>query len=117
MGLRALSKLEKQGVIQSFEYTHELAWKTMKDFLESRGRTDLFGSKDVTREAFKLGLLEEGETWMQMIQSRNLTSHTFDETTANDIVNQIETQYFGAFVKLRLRLNGLVHNDLEGSRH
>ena len=54
---RPLSKLEKQGLIQCFEYTHELAWKTLKDFLETHGVSELFGSKDVTREAFKLGIL------------------------------------------------------------
>jgi nucleotidyltransferase substrate binding protein (TIGR01987 family) len=55
---RGLSKLEKQGLIQAFEYTHELAWKVLKDFLESRGKSDLYGSKDVTREAFRLGIIE-----------------------------------------------------------
>src|SRR5271157_3917726 len=62
---RALSKLEKQGLIQGFEYTHELAWNTLKDFLEARGTTNLFGSRDATRAAFALGLLEQGEIWMQ----------------------------------------------------
>jgi len=64
---RPLSKLEEQGLIQAFEYTHELAWNTLKDFLESRGARDLYGSKDTTREAFKTGLVENGEVWMDMI--------------------------------------------------
>jgi nucleotidyltransferase substrate binding protein (TIGR01987 family) len=63
-----LNELEMQGLIQCFEYTHELAWKTLKDFLEHRGSTELFGSKDVTREAFKLDLITDGDSWMTMIQ-------------------------------------------------
>ena len=54
---RTLSELEQQGLIQAFEYTHELAWKTLKDFLEFKGNQNIYGSKDVTREAFKLGLI------------------------------------------------------------
>ena len=77
METRDLSNLEKQGMIQVFEYTHELAWKTLNDFLKSRGNTEIYGSKDATREAFQLGLIEDGELWMKMIQSRNLTSHVY----------------------------------------
>jgi nucleotidyltransferase substrate binding protein (TIGR01987 family) len=58
---RELSKLEQQRLIQAFEYTHELAWKTMKDFLEERGVQNIYGSKDATREAYKAGLIENGE--------------------------------------------------------
>jgi nucleotidyltransferase substrate binding protein (TIGR01987 family) len=105
MKKRELSRLEKQGVIQAFEYTHELAWKTLKDFLEDRGNTDLFGSRDVTKEAFRLGLIENGEVWMQMIKSRNLTSHTYHESTADDIITLIKDVYFEEFVKLRIKMN------------
>jgi len=80
---RPLSKLEAQGLIQTFEFTHELAWNTMKDFLESRGISDLYGSKDVTRQAFQTGLIENGEVWMDMIVSHNLTTHTYNEATAS----------------------------------
>ena len=73
---RELSPLETQGLIQAFEYTHELAWNTLKDFLESKGVSHLYGSRDTTREAFAAGLLAEGDVWMQMIQSRNQTTHT-----------------------------------------
>jgi nucleotidyltransferase substrate binding protein (TIGR01987 family) len=61
---RELTELEQQGLIQVFEFTHELAWNTLKDFLESRGRLNLFGSKDATREAFAAGLIENGDAWM-----------------------------------------------------
>lgn len=101
---RPLSKLEEQGLIQSFEFTHELAWKTVKDFLESRGVQNLYGSKDVTREAFRTNLIENGETWMAMIQSRNLTSHTYDEATAAQISAAIRGSYFTEFEALLIKL-------------
>ncbi len=104
---RDLSELEQQGLIQAFEYTHELAWKTLKDFLEYRGNTGIYGSKDATREAFKLGLIENGEVWMDMIQSRNKTSHTYNEETVKEIVEAIESDYFVEFTKLQATLNEL----------
>ncbi|MBM3197844.1 MAG: nucleotidyltransferase [Chlamydiae bacterium] len=91
---RPLSNLEKQGTIQCFEYSHELAWKTLKDFLESHGVQDLLGSKDVVREAFHLGLLQEGDVWMEMIRSRNQTSHIYDEKVAEEIAQLVITVYF-----------------------
>ena len=96
-----LNELEEQGLIQAFEYTHELAWNTLKNFLESRGNQAIYGSRDATREAFKLGLLEDGEGWMDMIQSQNKTSHTYNEDTAKEIVNDILTRYFSLFEQLR----------------
>jgi nucleotidyltransferase substrate binding protein (TIGR01987 family) len=104
---RPLSKLEEQGLIQAFEYTHELAWNTLKDFLENRGARNLYGSKDVTREAFKTGLIENGEVWMDMIKSRNLTSHTYDEAVASGIVSAILKTYFAAFEAFRVKLDEL----------
>ncbi|MCF6148597.1 MAG: nucleotidyltransferase [Candidatus Kuenenia sp.] len=94
---RKLSMLEEQGLIQAFEFTHELAWNTLKDFLESRGASNIYGSKDATREAFKKGLIENGEVWMDMIKSRNLTSHTYNEDVARAIVNIVCSTYFIEF--------------------
>lgn len=102
---RSLSTLEEQGMIQAFEYTHELAWKTLKDLLEDQGNNTLLGSKDTTRAAFKLGLLEEGETWMDMIKSRNQTSHTYNEEVANEIVHNIIHRYHKCFSLLQEKLN------------
>ncbi len=104
---RPLSKLEEQGLIQAFEFTHELAWNTLKDFLENRGVLDLYGSKDVTRAAFKAGLIENGEAWMEMIQSRNMTSHTYDEATADQIASAIRNTYCSEFETLRKKLDEL----------
>jgi nucleotidyltransferase substrate binding protein (TIGR01987 family) len=102
---RKLSKLEEQGLIQAFEYTHELAWNTLKDFLENRGVKNIFGSKDATRAAFKTDLIDEGEVWMQMIESRNLTTHTYDEATATKIIAAVIDSYFAEFEKLLIKLS------------
>ncbi len=104
---RHISKLEEQGLIQAFEYTHELAWNTLKDFLDARGVRKLYGSRDATREAFKIGLIENGEAWMEMIKSRNLTSHSYDEAVASEIVSAILGSYFAEFEALKATLAGL----------
>lgn len=102
-----LNELEEQGLIQSFEYNHELAWKTQKDFLEASGYTDLFGSKNVARKAFEVGLVEKGDVWMQMVESRNKSSHTYNKETTDEIVNAIIDDYFAAFCTLNEKLNEL----------
>ena len=97
---RKLSILEEQGIIQAFEYNHELAWNLLKDYLsEYGGLVDLIGSRDTTREAFKRGLIEKGELWMSMIKSRNLSSQTYNEDTAKWLLNIIP-EYFVEFEKL-----------------
>lgn len=65
----------KEGLIQRFEYTHELAWNVMKDFAEYQGDSEIRGSRDATRNTFKINLIENGDVWMQMIKSRSETSH------------------------------------------
>jgi nucleotidyltransferase substrate binding protein (TIGR01987 family) len=97
---RSLSKLENQGLIQGFEYTHELAWNMIKDYLEEQGIFGLLGSKNTVREAFKLGLLKEGEIWMNMILSRNQTSHTYNTTLAEQVVSDIIHKYFYQFKEI-----------------
>ena len=94
---RALTKLEKQGVIQGFEYTHELAWNLLKDYLEFQGHVGLMGSRDTSREAFKRGIVRSGEIWMDMIRSRNLTSHAYDQNTAEQIYLSILSRFFSEF--------------------
>ena len=101
---RKLSHLEQQGLIQAFEYTHELAWNTLKDFLSYQGVADIIGSRDATRLAFKNNLIEDGDAWMDMIQSRNLTSHTYNISTANLIADKIIASYCEQFIKLSTKL-------------
>jgi len=95
---RPLSELEKQGLIQSFEFTHELSWNVLKDFLEFQGNAPLMGSRDTTREAFQKGLIIDGEAWMEMIKSRNQTTHTYNKTVANEITDKIQKVYVDLFM-------------------
>ncbi|MCP9775759.1 nucleotidyltransferase substrate binding protein [Cyanobium sp. WAJ14-Wanaka] len=101
----ALNEREQQGLIKAFEYTFELAWNTLRDLLRNQGDSSLLGSRDTLREAFRLGLIDEGQTWMLMIQDRNLTSHTYNRATADAIGGQILAQYLPRFRQLRARLN------------
>lgn len=112
---RELSPLEKQGLIQSFEFTHELAWNAMRDFLLERGHTDLYGSKDTTRRAFQKGLIEAGEDWMQMIEHRNLSSHTYKEQTAEAIIDKAKADYGRLFGALIDRLETLERQEVQKS--
>ncbi len=102
-----LSELEKQGLIKAFEYTYELAWNTLKDFLEFKGQTDIYGSRDATRKAFELGIIEDGESWMDMLKSRNATSHSYNEEVAEEICQAVFKVYFPLFTQLRIKLENL----------
>jgi len=102
-----LNELEEQGLVKSFEYTFELGWKVLKDLLEHQGLTGLIGSRDAIREGFKQGLLGNevnAQAWMDMIKSRKLAAHAYDESKMKEIVYDIEKRYFDAFVALRHRL-------------
>jgi nucleotidyltransferase substrate binding protein (TIGR01987 family) len=99
-----LNEFEQQGLIQAFEYTFELAWNTIKDYFESQGEVSILGSRDAFRLAFKRGLIADGETWMNMITSRTLTSHTYNEDTADKIAGDVAAHYFPEFVALHDRL-------------
>lgn len=104
---RALSDLEQQGLVQTFEFTHELAWNTLRDFLTSRGANEIFGSRDASREAFAKGLIDNGDVWMTMIRHRNQTTHTYKDETVRAIVAAITTDYIGEFLKLQERFHQL----------
>lgn len=104
---RALSDLEKQGLIQSFEFTHELAWNVLKDYFYYQGDASITGSRDATREAFSRGLISSGDVWMEMIKSRNQTSHTYNKKIADDIVAKIINQYFALFKEFRHSMEDL----------
>lgn len=98
---RPLSKLEQQGLIQGFEFTHELAWNVLKDYLEEQGFVGIIGSKNASRQAFKDALIQDGEAWMDMIKARNLTSHTYNLDVAAGIAADILTRFFPAFVAMK----------------
>lgn len=102
---RKLSKLEEQGLIHGFEYTYELAWNILKDFLVERGNQNIYGSRDAIQESFKVGLIEEGEEWMNMFKDRNKTSHTYNRQTAEEIASAIVGNYFSLFKKLETKMD------------
>jgi nucleotidyltransferase substrate binding protein (TIGR01987 family) len=104
---RKLSDLEQQGLIQSFEFTHEMAWNVLKDYLEYEGTVGIMGSRDATRQAFKMGLITQGEDWMEMIVDRNLTSHTYNSEVAEKIVGDILGRFYPAFQNLAQKFTAL----------
>lgn len=108
---RPLTRLERQGLIKAFEFTHELAWNTLKDFAEFQGIVGLVGSRDAVREAFKAGLIEDGERWMEMIVSRNRSAHTYEERTAIEIENKVAEAYLPLFLSLVNRLQERISDD------
>lgn len=107
----AVQDIFKQGLIQSFEFTHELAWNLLKDYLEYQGNSELRGSRDTTRESLKVNLIQDGSVWMDMIQSWNKTSHTYNEDTANAIFVQIITEYLPCFKALELQMEKIENEE------
>jgi nucleotidyltransferase substrate binding protein (TIGR01987 family) len=108
--IRPLSELEKQGMIQAFEYSYELAWNTLKDYLNYQGITNLIGSRDTIREAFNRDLITDGEGWMGMLIDRNKTSHTYNEETAEEIYGNIVNKHFNLLLKLKLKMESFGAN-------
>ncbi|NGZ28853.1 MAG: nucleotidyltransferase [Magnetococcales bacterium] len=104
---RELSNLEQQGLVQGFEFTHELAWNVLKDYLEHQGIVGLIGSRDATRSAFKNGLIQQGEVWMQMIADRNLTSQAYEKVNVQAMVLTIIQGYHPAFKNMADRFSQL----------
>lgn len=105
--LRPLSEIEQQGLIQAFEFTHELAWNVMKDFFEYQGNFTIMGSRDATREAFLRNLIVDGDGWMEMIKSRNQSSHTYNQEIADEIAGNVIFVYFKLFVEFEQRMQAL----------
>ena len=104
---RELSELEQQGLIQGFEFTHELAWNLLKDFLTHQGIAGVVGSRDATRLAFQNNLISDGDTWMAMIRSRNQSSHTYNLEQAQAIARDVSTLFYPAFSALNERFTAL----------
>lgn len=102
--LRGLTPLEQQGLIQAFEFTHELAWNVMKDYFFWQGNAAINGSRDASREAYARGLLEDGEGWMAMIKSRNQSSHTYNQSVAEAIAALVIERYFPLFKAFEIRM-------------
>ncbi len=88
------SRLIQEGIIQRFEFTHELAWKVMKDFLTYEGIQGIVGSRSAVREAFNKDLIHHGETWIAMIETRNRTVHIYDAKILHIEYHKIINEYF-----------------------
>ena len=104
---RGLSDLEKQGLIQCFEFTFELAWNVLKDYLTDQGIIGIIGSKGAVRHAFEKELIDNGQVWMDMIEDRNLASHVYDEETAEKLAAAITGIYFPQFSIMAEKMRGL----------
>jgi len=105
-----LSRLEQEGLVQRFEYTFELSWKTLKDYLEAQGLPVTY-PRDVIKQAFRNELLTSGETWLDMLESRNTLAHTYDETRFQTSINKVHNEFFPAIDQLVKRLNAEVDNE------
>jgi len=95
-----LDDLGKEGLVQRFEYTFALAWKTIKDFLNAKG-VDVRFPRDVIKRAFSDGVFEDGEAWLDMLDQRNLLAHTYNEADFRRSVEAIVTMYFAQLVQLQ----------------
>ena len=101
-----LSLLEKEGMIQRFEYTFELSWKTLKDYLESVGVEAKF-PRDTIKEAFKSDLIDDGDVWIKMLDKRNLLAHCYDEAIFNQVVELITDEFYPQIKSLHQALKAL----------
>ena len=105
-GSEALNELEQEGVIQRFEYTFELAWKTLKDRMEHDGIVlDPVTPRTVIRRAFQAKLISQGEQWIDMLVDRNRMSHTYNSSTFDTIIKAIEETYLDRLDELHVRLS------------
>ena len=96
---------QKAGIVQFFEMSFELAWSTLKDYLEEQGYLELRSPRAALKKGFEIGLIEDGHGWMQALEDRNLTSHTYDEATADQVLALVRERYHPLLVALRQRLH------------
>lgn len=92
--------LQKAGIIQFFEMSYELAWNTLKDYLEEQGFTDVKSPRNALKKGFEVGLIEDGHLWMELLLDRNLTAHTYDEEKATEVEELIHEKYFPVLSQL-----------------
>jgi len=97
--------VQKAGIIQLFEMSFELAWKLLKDFLEEQGFQDVKSLRAALKKAFEIGLIEHGHEWMQFLEDRNLTSHTYDEEKATEMEQLIHHKYYPIMKALQTTFN------------
>ena len=98
------TELERAGIIQFFEMTFELAWKVLKDYLEAQEYL-VKSPRETVKQAFQIGLIDNGHVWMDALSNRNLTTHTYDEELANKMTNEIITMYLPELDKMYEKLS------------
>ena len=98
------NELERAGIIQFFEMTFELAWKVLKDYLEAQEYL-VKSPRETVKQAFQIGLIDNGHIWMDALSNRNLTTHTYDEELANKMTNEIITMYLPELDKMYEKLS------------
>ena len=104
-----LNELEDQGLIQAFEYTYELSWNLLKDYLQYEQAVEIIhGSRDTFRIAFQRNLLEDGSVWMEMVESRIQSSHTYQKSIVLEIKQKVIQKYFSCFLKLKSKMESLL---------
>ncbi|PZX58245.1 nucleotidyltransferase substrate binding protein (TIGR01987 family) [Algoriphagus ratkowskyi] len=101
--------VQKAGIIQFFEMSFELAWNMVKDYLEEQGFVDIKSPRSALKKAFEMNILENGHDWMDLLQDRNLTAHTYDEQKATDMEQLISNKYFPLLKALRDSFNQKLH--------
>lgn len=106
-----MNEMEEQGLIKAFEYTYELAWKTLQDLLHEKGFEQIVGPKPVIDQSFQNGYIQNGQAWVRMHKSRNLTSHTYDSLTAEEIATEIRQEYIFLLTELKEKLQ----NEMDSS--
>jgi len=105
--LSELDILQKAGIIQFFEMSYELAWNTLKDYLEEQGFSDVKSPRSAIKKAFEIGLITDGHSWMELLIDRNLTSHVYDDVKAAEVESLIQQTYYPLLSALYLTLKGL----------
>lgn len=103
--------VQKAGIIQLFEMSFELAWKLLKNFLEDQGFQDVKSPRAALKKAFEIGLIAHGHQWMQLLEDRNLTTHTYDEGKAIEMVLLIEGKYYPILKELQDTFNQKVNEN------
>jgi len=96
--------IQKAGMVHFFEMTFELSWKMLKDYLEAQGFEEVVSPRNAIKKAFETSLIQDGHSWIQMLENRNLTVHTYDEETADQVVAAIRETYYPLLKELYEKL-------------
>jgi nucleotidyltransferase substrate binding protein (TIGR01987 family) len=94
MSIKNPDTIQKAGIIQFFEMSFELAWNTIKDYLEEQGYIDIKSPRAALKKGFEIGLIKDGHSWLKLLDDRNITSHAYDETRVNKLESLIAEKYY-----------------------